>query len=62
MLSDINKINTNIQITLEYQKEHKINFLDLTIHLKNNKFKYSIHRKLAQTYTITISFKLFLYT
>src|SRR5436190_22124251 len=51
-LSNINKINKNIQFTLEKEENKKLNFLDLTIINKNNFIEYDIYRK--PTFTDTI--------
>ena len=45
----LNKINKNIQFTLEIQINNKLNFLDLTVSIINNKFDFSIYRKPTQT-------------
>jgi hypothetical protein len=52
MVNNLNKINKNIQFTLETQIDNKINFLDLTINISNNKFNFNIYRKPTQTDTI----------
>jgi len=52
MVNNLNKVNKNIQFTLETQIDNKINFLDLTIHISNNKFNFNIYRKPTQTDTI----------
>jgi len=43
------KINKNIQFTLEFQLDNKINVLDLTLTLLQNKFSFNIYRKPTQT-------------
>src|ERR1700678_1894108 len=52
MVNNLNRVNKNIQFTLETQIDNKINFLDLTIHISNNKFNFNIYRKPTQTNTI----------
>ena len=52
MVNNLNRVNKNIQFTLETQIDNKINFLDLTIHISNNKFNFNIHSKPTQTCTI----------
>lgn len=49
MVNSLNKINKHIQFTLETQINNKINFLDLTITIINNKFNFNIYRKPTQT-------------
>ena len=39
----------NIQFTIEHEEDNKINFLDLTIIKKGNKFQYKIYRKPTTT-------------
>jgi len=49
MVKNLNKIDKHIQFTLEIQLNNKINFLDLTVSLINNKFEFNIYRKPRQT-------------
>ena len=44
-LSHLNSLHKNIKFTTEKEQESKLNFLDLTITRKNNKFLYNIYRK-----------------
>jgi hypothetical protein len=37
-LKDFNNIQRSIKFTIEKEKHKKINYLDITIHRKNNKF------------------------
>lgn len=48
----LNKINTNIQFTLEIQLNNKINLLNLIVSIYNNKFEFNIYRRPPQTDTI----------
>src|ERR1700678_399265 len=49
MVNNLNRVNKNIQFTLETQIDNKINFLDLTTHISNNKFNFNIYREPTQT-------------
>jgi len=44
--------NKHIQFTLEKQKKNKLNFLDLTTTIINNKFHFHIYSKSTQTDSI----------
>ena len=44
-LNYINSIHENISLTLELELNNSINFLDLTIERKDNKFEFSIFHK-----------------
>ena len=55
-LTDINEIQTifntltpTLKFTLEKESEHRINFLDLTIHNTESMFSFSIYRKPTST-------------
>jgi DNA mismatch repair ATPase MutL len=44
-LADFNMIHPNIQFTVEKEVGNKLNYLDLTIINKQDKFTYGIYRK-----------------
>jgi hypothetical protein len=44
-----NNLTPTIKFTLEHENEHRINFLDITIHNKDNKLLFSIYRKPTAT-------------
>jgi hypothetical protein len=52
ILHDFNNIHTNFIFTAEQEKDHKLNFLDITIHKTPNSWDFAIHRK--PTFTDTI--------
>jgi hypothetical protein len=45
VLNQFNKINKEIQFTLEKEQNNSIHFLDLTIAKIDNNFKFKIYRK-----------------
>jgi hypothetical protein len=47
-LTHFNNIQPS-KFTIEKEKHRKINYLDITIHRRNNQFEFSIYRKLMQT-------------
>ena len=49
IFEEINKIDKNIQYTIEKEHNNKINYLDLTIIKNNNKIEYDIYRKPTHT-------------
>jgi hypothetical protein len=48
-LKDFNNIQPSIKFTTEKEKHRKMNYLDITIHQRNNQFEFSIYRKPTQT-------------
>lgn len=51
-LNYINQINRKIKFTMEIENQSSINFLDLNISHKHNKFEFNIFRKPTQTNVI----------
>jgi hypothetical protein len=49
VLDTFNQIHPNLHYTIELEEDNKINYLDLTIHRKNDTFEFSNFRK--HTYT-----------
>jgi DNA-directed RNA polymerase specialized sigma54-like protein len=52
ILDDFNKIHPKPVFTAEQETDHKLNFLDITIHRTPNNWKFDIYRK--PTFTDTI--------
>jgi hypothetical protein len=52
ILDDFNKIHPKLVFTAEQETDHKLNFLDITIHRIPNNWKFAIYRK--PTFTDTI--------
>ena len=48
-LSCVNSLNSSIQFTMEVEEDKNLNFLDLSIQHRSNKFEFNIYRK--STYT-----------
>ena len=48
-LNYINNLHQNIKFTIEIEQDHSINFLDLTISIKNNKHDFKIFHKPSYT-------------
>jgi hypothetical protein len=48
-LNELNKLQSSIKFTMEKETNNKINFLDLTIHRKEENLEYAIYRKPTQT-------------
>jgi hypothetical protein len=44
-LTEFNKQNTKIKFKIEKEQNNSTNFLDLTIHQRNTKIEFEIHRK-----------------
>ena len=49
IFEEMNKIDNNIEYTIEKEHNNKINYLDLTIIKNNNKIEYDIYRKPTHT-------------
>lgn len=45
----LNSINSKINFTIEKEQNNTLNFLDLTVSRRNNKFEYNIYRKPTTT-------------
>jgi hypothetical protein len=52
ILTDFNTLQLNLHFTAEVERDHSINYLDISIHKTHNKIKTSIYRKPAITDTI----------
>jgi uncharacterized protein (UPF0335 family) len=51
-LNHLNSLNKNLEFTLEVGENSQINFLDLSIKIVENRFKFSIYRKPSYTDSI----------
>jgi hypothetical protein len=51
-LTDFNNIHNKINFTIEKEQNNQINFLDITIKRKHNKFQFGIYRKNTTTDTM----------
>ena len=52
VLSSSNSFCPSLKFTLEWEKDKKLNFLDITIEKTNTGFSYNIYRKATTTDTI----------
>lgn len=52
IINNLNITNKNIWITFGIQLDNKINFLDLTVHVSNNKFNFYFYRISIQINTM----------
>jgi hypothetical protein len=48
-LNEFNKLQATINFTIEKEQHKSINFLDLTIHQKNNNLQFSVYQKHTPT-------------